>query len=66
MITRKQAELYTRKYRNVTIIDHKGEQFRVEIRDQDGTLIWREWNFENCSGLIECVHQYGIEYQISR
>lgn len=64
MITLRQAQQWTQKYCNVKIIDHKGEQFRVEIRDQDGTLIWREWNFEDCSELIKCVQQYGIEYQM--
>lgn len=64
MITLAQAQQWTQKYCNVTIIDHKGEQFRVEIRDQDGTLIWREWNFEDCSELIKCIQQYGIEYQM--
>ena len=61
MITLAQAQKWTQKYSNVKIIDHKGDQFRVEIRYQDGTLIWREWNFEYCSELIECIQQYGIE-----
>lgn len=63
MITLAQAQKWTQKYSNVTII-HKGEHFRVDVCDKDGTLLWREWNFEDCSGLIECVHQYGIEYQM--
>ena len=63
MITLEQAQKWTQKYSNVTII-HKSEHFRVDVCDKDGTLLWREWNFEDCSGLIECVHQYGIEYQI--
>ena len=62
MITLAQAQKWTQKYSNVTII-HKGEHFRVDICDRDGMLIWREWNFEDCSGLIECVHQYGIPKQ---
>lgn len=64
MITLAQAHQWTQKYSNVTIIDYCGEQFRVEIRDTDGNLIWREWNFEDCSELIKCVQQYGIEYQM--
>ena len=64
MITLAQAQQWTQKYSNVTIIDHRGEQFRVEIRDTDGNLIWREWNFEDCSELIKCIQQYGIEYQM--
>ena len=63
MITLEQAQKWTQNYSNVTII-HKGEHFRVDICDRDGTLLWREWNFEDCSGLIECVHQYGIEKQL--
>lgn len=63
MITLAQASQWAMKYSNVKIIDQKGEQFRVEIRDTDGNLIWREWNFEDCSELIKCVTQYGIEHQ---
>lgn len=63
MITLLQAQSWANKYSNVTIIDHKGEQFRVELRGPDGMLIWREWNFEDCSELIKCVQQYGIEKQ---
>ena len=63
MITLEQAQQWTQKYCNVKIINHKGEHFRVDICDRDGMLIWREWNFEDCSGLIECVHQYGIPKQ---
>ena len=64
MITLEQAQQWTQKYCNVKIINHKGEHFRVDIFDKDGTLIWREWNFEDCSELIKCVHQHGIEYQM--
>ena len=64
MITRKQAELYARKYRNVFVEDDQGTHFRLVVRDTDGNLIWREWNFEDCSELIRCVHQYGIEHQM--
>ena len=64
MITLEQAQQWTQKYCNVKIINNKGEHFRVDICDKDGNLIWREWNFEDCSELIKCVHQYGIEYQM--
>ncbi len=64
MITLLQAQSWVNKYSNVKIIDHKGEQFRVEVRQPDGTLVWREWNFEDCSELIKCVQQYGIEHQM--
>ena len=64
MITRKQAGRYTRKYRNVFIENDQGSHFRLVVRDTDGNMIWREWNFEGCSELIKCVKQYGIEHQM--
>ena len=64
MITLAQAQQWTQKYCNVKIIDHKGEQFRVELRDNSGMLIWREWNFEDCSELIKYVQSHGIEHQM--
>ena len=64
MITLEQAQQWTQKYCNVKIINNKGEHFRVDIFDKDGTLILREWNFEDCSELIKCIKQYGIEYQM--
>ena len=64
MITLAQAQQWTQKYCNVKITDNKGEQFRVELRDPNGILIWREWNFEDCEKLIRYIKQYGIEYQM--
>ena len=64
MITLAQAQQWTQKYCNVKIINHKSEHFRVDVCDRDGTLLWSEWNFEDCSVLIECVQKYGIEYQM--
>ena len=63
MITLEQAQQWTQKYSNVTIIYHKGEQFRVELRDNSGMLIWCECNLEDCSEFIKCIQQYGIEKQ---
>ena len=63
MITLEQAKQWQQKYCNVKIIDQKGEQFRVDIRDTDGNLIWREWNFESCEHLIKYVQSHGIEHQ---
>lgn len=60
MITLAQAHQWTQKYSNVTIIDYCGEQFRVEIRDTDGNLIWREWDFEQCDYLHKYIENKGI------
>ena len=61
MITRKQAELYTRKYKNVFIEDDQGSHFRLVVRDTDGNLIWREWDFEPCDMLHKYMDSKGIE-----
>ena len=61
MITRKQAELYARKYRNVFVEDDQGTHFRLVVRDTDGNLIWREWNFEPCDYLHKYIASKGIE-----
>lgn len=61
MITRKQAELYTRKYRNVFVEDDQGTHFRLVVRDTDGNLIWREWDFEPCDMIQKYMESKGIE-----
>ena len=60
MITRKQAELYTRKYRNVFMEDDQGMHFRLVVRDTDGNLIWREWDFESNDMMMQYLEQKGI------
>ena len=60
MITLLQAQAWVNKYSNVKIIDQKGEQFRIEIRDTDGNLIWREWDFESNDMMMQYIDQKGI------
>ena len=60
MITRKQAELYTRKYRNVFMEYDQGMHFRLVVRDTDGNLIWREWDFESNDMMMQYIEQKGI------
>lgn len=48
--TRIQAEAVTAAYRNITIEDEQRSHFRLVIRDPEGRLVWRAWNFEPDAG----------------
>ncbi|WP_434682488.1 DUF905 family protein [Enterobacter sp. PTB] len=45
--THLQAENIVSQYSNVTIEDDQHTHFRLVIRDHNGQLIWRAWNFED-------------------
>ncbi|AXD50738.1 DUF905 domain-containing protein [Salmonella enterica] len=50
--TRSDAEVIVSLYTNITIEDDQGTHFRLAIRDIDGTLIWRDWNFAAEAGVM--------------
>ncbi|HAT1684984.1 TPA: DUF905 domain-containing protein [Klebsiella oxytoca] len=48
--TRRQAEAVVAAYQNVTIEDDQSTHFRLVLRDGEGQLLWRVWNFEPDTG----------------
>jgi len=60
--TRRQAEAVMALYSNVTIEDDQGTHFRLVVRDSEGQLIWRAWNFE--AGAGEWLNRYLLSHGI--
>lgn len=60
--TRRQAGVVVAAYQNVTIEDDQGTHFRLVIRNRDGQLLWRAWNFEANAGywLNRYIASHGI------
>ncbi|MBM3074529.1 DUF905 domain-containing protein [Lelliottia sp. RWM.1] len=60
--TRQQAEAIICLYHNVTIEDDQNTHFRLVVRDHDGDMVWRAWNFEPDAGegLNPYIRRYGI------
>lgn len=60
--TRQQAEVVTRRYRNISIEDDQRSHFRLVVRDSEGRMVWRAWCFEPdaSEGLNHYIRQYGI------
>ncbi|EKR7626041.1 DUF905 family protein [Escherichia coli H32] len=63
-LTHAQATTVTTLYTNVTLEDDHGNQFRLVIRDSEGALIWRAWNFEANAG--EWLNRYLLSHGIPR
>ncbi|WP_434636914.1 DUF905 domain-containing protein [Klebsiella sp. I138] len=65
--TRLQAEAVTRRYHNIAIEDDQGSHFRLVVRDSEGRMVWRAWNFEPDAGtaLNRYIVQDGIYRALS-
>ena len=60
--TRQDAYRVVAFYTNVFIEDDQGTHFRLVVRDDDGGMVWRAWNFEPDAGagLTPYIRRYGI------
>lgn len=61
--TRQDAERVVSAYDRVAIEDDQHTHFRLAIRDAEGQLIWRVWNFEPGAGqgLNHYLQRYGVK-----
>lgn len=61
--TRQDAEFVVAAYDCVAIEDDQHTHFRLAIRDAEGQLIWRVWNFESGAGqgLNHYLQLYGVK-----
>ncbi|WP_324022258.1 MULTISPECIES: DUF905 family protein [unclassified Pantoea] len=59
---RQTASALVSAYRNVFIENDAGTHFQLVIRDAQGGLIWRAWNFEAEAGfgLTTYIREYGV------
>lgn len=62
--TRRQAEAVVALYHNIAIEDDQESHFRLVIRDSDGQLLWRAWNFEASAG--EWLNRYLLSHGVRK
>jgi hypothetical protein len=63
--TREQAQVVAAQYQNVAIEFDRGTHFRLVVRHQDdGSMIWRVWNFE--PGGEDMMNRYIRDYGVRK